>query len=92
MDDEELYQLLTELMERLSVKVVRKSLYDEEFKIAGGACKIKGNNLMILDKRSAVKEQNALLIRELAEYNLEDQFVPPFLRDLIDKNRRPDKG
>lgn len=91
MDEEELYQLLVELMERLSIKVVRKSLHDEEFKITGGLCKIRGNSFMVLDKRSGVREQNALLIRGLAEYNLEDQFVPPFLRELIEQNRRPNK-
>lgn len=91
MDDEELHQLLVELMERLSIKVVRKSLHDEEFKISGGLCKIRGKSYMVLDKRSGAREQNALLIKGLAEYNLEDQFVPPFLRELIEQNRRPNK-
>lgn len=91
MDDEELYQLLVELMERLSIKVVRKSLHDEEFKISGGLCKIRGDSFMILDKKSGIREQNAMLIRGLAECNLEDHFVPPLLRELIEQSRCPSK-
>ena len=84
MDDETLYQLLVELMEKLSIKVVRKNLQDEEFKISGGFCKVRGENLMILDTRVPLKEQVKLLARELAGRNLEDVFVPPVLREFIE--------
>lgn len=87
MEDETLYQLLVELMEKLSIKVVRKNLQDEEFKISGGFCKIRGENVMILDTRVPLREQVELLARELASQNLEDVFVPPVLRELMEKIR-----
>ncbi len=87
MDDEALFQLLVELMEKLSIKVVCKNLHDEEFKISGGLCKVRGRNLMIMDKRSPLKSRITLLARELKEFNLEDQYIPPVLRELLEESR-----
>ena len=85
MDDEALYQILVELMEKLSIKVVRKNLQDEEFKISGGFCKVRGENVMILDTRVPLREQVELLARELTHQNLEDVFVPPVVREFIEE-------
>lgn len=84
MDEETLFQLLMELMEKLSIEVVHKNLHDEEFKIAGGLCKVQGKNILIIDIREPLKEQITLLARTLSGCNLDDLFVPPILRDIIE--------
>ncbi len=85
MEDEELFQLLVALMDKLSIEVVRKNLYNEEFKILSGSCKVQGQNLLIIDKRCSLKEQISFLSQELSRHDLENIFVPPILREFIEK-------
>jgi len=87
MEDESLYHLLVETMEGLAVKVVRKNLHDDEFRIHGGLCKVRGQDYLYLDQRLPLKEQIAVLIRGLAQYNLEEYFIPPIIRVLIEQER-----
>lgn len=86
MEDEALFQHLVELMEKLSIKVVFKNLQDEEFKISGGLCRVRESKILIMDKRSPLKDRIALIGKELAGYNLEELFVPPMVREFLEKN------
>lgn len=78
-------QNLIELAERLSVRIVFENLKDDEFIINSGMCSVKGDTLIIIDSRSSVEEKIKTLCRELKKFNLENIFIQPALREMIDE-------
>jgi hypothetical protein len=56
---------------------------------AGGLCKVKGEYRVIIDKRATTGERVALVAGALARFPLENVFLPPEVRELVDRLRRP---
>jgi len=82
-------QSLIELAEKLSVKVIFKNLQDEEFIIRGGMCSVKGETLILIDSRSSFEEQIKIFCRELKKFNLDNIFISPLLREILEDNHEP---
>ena len=82
-------QSLIELAEKLSVKVIFKNLQDEEFIIHGGMCSVKGETLILIDSRSSFEEQIKILCRELKKFTLDNIFISPILREILEDNHEP---
>ncbi len=90
MDNKDLIlQSLIELAEKLSVKVIFKNLQDEEFIIRGGMCSVKGETLILIDSRSSFEEQIKIFCRELKKFNLDNIFISPLLREILEDNHEP---
>ena len=90
MDNKDLIlQSLIELAEKLSVKVIFKNLQDEEFIIRGGMCSVKGETLILIDSRSSFEEQIKIFCRELKKFNLDNIFISPLLRKILEDNHEP---
>ena len=82
-------QSLIEIAEKLSVKVIFKDLKDEEFIIRGGMCSVKGETLILIDSRSSFEEQIKIFCRELKKFNLDNIFISPLLREILEDNHEP---
>jgi hypothetical protein len=82
-------QSLIELAEKLSVKVIFKNLQDEEFIIRGGMCSVKGETLILIDSRSSFEERIKIFCRELKKFNLDNIFISPLLREILEDNHEP---
>jgi hypothetical protein len=54
---------------------------------AGGLCKVKGEWRVIVDKRATPGERVTVLAQALAGFPLEDVFVTPEVREVIEKSR-----
>ncbi len=52
----------------------------------GGLCKVKGEYRIIVDKRATPGERASLLAQSLAGFPLDDVFVAPEVRDLIERS------
>jgi hypothetical protein len=55
---------------------------------AGGLCKVKGEWRVIVDKRATPSERVALVGNALAMFPIDDLYLPPEVRDLIEKLRQ----
>lgn len=84
---DETLRLLEEVAQKKSIKVSYEALGGELG--AGGLCKVKGEYRLIVDKRATPSERVAMLAEALSRFPLEDIFMAPELRALIDKVRRP---
>ncbi len=75
---------LVDLAEKLSVRVVFQNLQDDEFVIRSGSCSVKGDTVIIIDSRVSQEDQVKTLCRELKKFNIENIFIPPALREILE--------
>ena len=81
--NDSLLQSLIELAEKLSVRVIFRNLKDDEFVIKSGMCSIKGDTLIIIDSRVSLEEKVKTLCKELKKFNLDNIFISPAMRDIL---------
>jgi hypothetical protein len=52
---------------------------------AGGLCKVHGEYRVIIDKRASVGERLTVLARALSTFPMDDLYLAPELREVIEK-------
>lgn len=77
-----LHELL-ELAYRLEIKVRRERLGDEDIPIKSGLAWIDSCPVLFLDPRISPTEAVEVLVRELADFPLEDIYIKPGIRALF---------
>ena len=85
MTPEQIYHGLKELSEKLGVTVSEHNFRKTGIKIKSGLCKIKGDQIFIMDKHLSLQEKNEILACCLSKLPYEDIFIVPALRDFLDK-------
>jgi hypothetical protein len=80
----ELARLLTEALERLGIEVQRVHL--DEHVSGGGLCTIKGKRMVLLDRHNSIERDIEALTEALAGAYTGDGFLPPLVRDWLDKH------
>ena len=85
MKPEQLYQELINLAERLQITVSEQNLKMSGFKVQSGLCKVKGQNLFIMDKHKSIHKKIDILASQLAKFPHEDLYVMPTIRELLEK-------
>jgi hypothetical protein len=81
----QIYQDLKELAEKLDVTVSEQNLRSTGIKVKSGICKVKGKNILIMDKKLSFKDKNEILAACLNQLPHENIFIVPALRDFLDK-------
>ena len=54
----------------------------------GGLCRIEGNYILIIHSKAGVKEKVQIMIEGLRRFDLNDIYVRPALRDLLEENEK----
>ena len=83
MEETRLLQELEEIAERLSIAVRYDDFMGMDFKVKGGLCKLRGRNLIIMDRRAPIGERIDLLARALRQFDLSSVFTRPYIRLII---------
>lgn len=91
MDAKNALQELETLAEKLDVEV-KYNTFSGDGMGPGGLCKVKGQWRVIIDRRNAASERVAVLARSLGRFDLEQHFVSPAVRKLIDKHGLGSRG
>lgn len=86
MKPDQLYQELIDLADRLQITVSEQNLKTSGIKVKSGFCKVKGQNLFVMDKHKSIHEKIRILAAQLADIPHEDIYIVPAVRDLLDKN------
>ncbi|MBW2575315.1 MAG: hypothetical protein JRC89_02590 [Deltaproteobacteria bacterium] len=84
MKPEQTYQDLKELAEKLGVNVSEQNLRSTGIKVKSGLCKVKGKNILIIDKNISFQDKNEILASCLSKMPYEDIFIVPALRKHLD--------
>lgn len=91
MKPEQLYQNLIEIAEKLNVNVLEKNFRKTGINIKSGFCKVKNNDLFIIDKHMPVFKKNIILANLLNKMPLENIYIIPMVRDFVNKHRETER-
>lgn len=83
--DENLLRQLEELAENLDVKVRYEQLKKEGAFFPGGLCKVKGQDIIIINSKASIEDKIETMSRALRSFDLSQIYVLPAIRELLDK-------
>ena len=85
MKTEQIYQELKDLAEKLAVTVSEQNLRTAGIKVKSGLCKVRGQELFIMDKHASIHKKIRILAAQLAGMPHEDVYVMPAVREVLNK-------
>lgn len=91
MDDKVLLSCLEELAERLEILIRDENINIEESSSAGGLCRVEGRYILILNSKATVKEKNQVMIKALQQFDLDDIYIKPSIRELLEDYKECDQ-
>ena len=84
--DETLYEELKDVARRMGVQVREETLLREVgYRVRSGGCRLRGEEVIFLDRTLPATERLQVLLDELAGRDLEPYFLTPALRRLLDR-------
>jgi hypothetical protein len=84
--EEALCEELKEVAARLGVQVREEVLLREVgYRVRSGGCRVHGEDVIFLDRNLSVGERVQVLVDELAARNLEQVYLPPDVRRLLER-------
>ena len=87
MNPEQVYQQLSELAERLGISISEKNLRQVGIRVQSGLCKVRGESVFFMDKRLSMAEKVRLLAECLAQQPIEEVYLVPALREVIESHK-----
>jgi hypothetical protein len=85
LDDGVLINQLEELAGKLGIEIRYGNIPGEDSHRMGGLCRVNGKYILIIHSRLTVKEKIGILTKTLKGFEMDDVFVIPVIRELLDK-------
>ena len=85
MDDHIALDQLEALARSLGIEVRHERIPQDDVAIAGGLCRLKGKNVIVLDARAAARDRVRTLVQALKPFDLSNVYIRPALRELLEK-------
>ena len=85
MDDGALLQALEGLAEQLKIPVSYAAMATEELPGRGGLCVLHGERRIIIERTLSTRERARLLAAGLAQFDFEDIYLLPAVREAIER-------
>jgi hypothetical protein len=85
MKPEQIYQELRDLAERLAIVVSEQNLRTAGIKVKSGLCRVRGQDMFIMDKHQSIHKKIRILAAQLAGMPHENVYVVPTVRDILEK-------
>ncbi len=86
MKEELILEHLEAVARSKSVIIRYERLENGELSIRSGSCRVKGSEYIIVDSRLTLKERIEVIAKELRKRNLEDIYILPLIREIINPN------
>jgi hypothetical protein len=83
LNKEGLLSQLEELTESLGVKIRYEKIIKEGSYFSGGLCKIKGQDIIIINSKAAIEDKIEILANALRSFDLGQVFIKPVLREFL---------
>ena len=95
LDDTSILSQLEELSQHLGIQVRYESMKREGTFSPGGLCRLKGEWLLIINSKAAVRDKIEALASAVNRFDLSQIYLKPGLRDFLEsfteKNERTSK-
>jgi hypothetical protein len=91
LDDGVLINQLEELAGKLGIEIRYGNIPGEESHRMGGLCRVNGKYVLIMHSRLTVKEKIGVITKTLKGFEMDDLYVIPVIRELIDKSKEPER-
>jgi len=91
MDEKEIIEQLEDLARRLGVKVRYEELKKEGTFSPGGLCRVKGEDILIVNSKVGAEEKMLVLAKALASFDLGRVYMRPALREFLSRESSPTK-
>jgi hypothetical protein len=87
MDENTIIEQLEELAERFGIQIRYEPIKQDEdlVRVVGGLCLLRGEYVLIIDSKAAVKDKIRTFAEALRHFNLDQIYIKPALRELLDK-------
>ena len=87
MDEDMIVDYLEELIERFGIRLRYEPVdTDEELTyVVGGLCLLKGEHVLIINSRAPAKDRIKALAIAVKHFDLDQLYIRPVLRELLDK-------
>ena len=82
---------ITEALEQAAAQVgirVRYETMTGETAGGGGLCKVKGEWVVIIDRKTPASDRAAVLVEALAGFDTDQVYLPPQIREAIQAKRK----
>ena len=87
--DEALCEELKEVASRLGMQVREEVLLREVgYRVRSGACRVRGDDVVFLDRSLPADERVQVLLDALAGHDVETLYLTPALRRLVERRPR----
>jgi hypothetical protein len=83
MKPEQIYEHLMDVAAKLNIKVKEKNLDTLGLHAKSGFCKIKGEQIFIMDKKKSIHKKNDLLASCLGNIQHDHIYIIPAIRELL---------
>ena len=81
----ELYQNLKDLADKKGIRISEQNFRSTGVKAKSGFCKVKGNDVFIIDKHKAIKKKIDILAGFLGLMTFDDIYILPAVRETLNK-------
>jgi hypothetical protein len=86
LDDGVLLNQMKELAGKLGIEIRYGNIAVEESHRTGGLCRVKGKYVLIMHSRLTVKEKIVVITKTLKGFEMDDVYIIPVIRELLDKS------
>jgi N-dimethylarginine dimethylaminohydrolase len=87
MDENTIIEQLEELIKTFGVQIRREPIKQDEdlVKVVGGLCLLRGEYILIINSKATTIERINTLATALKHFNLDQIYLRPVLRELLDR-------
>jgi len=75
---------LKDLARKLSIEILFANLSDPEIPTQSGYCKVRGEELIVVDKRLSVHHQIEVLLNIFQKFDLDDVYIASWIRERLE--------
>ncbi len=86
MDEKDILDQLEELAKTLGIKIRYEQLQKEGTFFPGGLCKVKGENILIINSKSGMDDKIEILAKAVISFDLSRVYMRPALREFLLKH------
>lgn len=83
LNDDTILSLLEELANNLGIQIRYEHLIKEGSFYPGGLCRIKGENIIIINSKAKTDDKIQILARGMKSFDLSQVFIKPALREFL---------
>ena len=75
---------LKNLARKLSIEILFANLSDPEIPTQSGYCKVRGEKLIVVDKRLSIHHQIEVLLNIFQQFDLDDIYIASWIRERLE--------